>query len=410
MNRSAQIVFDTFIEPTKKQNYKYIGTEFEYPIFCKDKNTNLREIGGKFLEMLIADEGYIEAIRGSDGVLVRIDKDGDSVSFDYHYAMLELSISPQESLLEIKRRHDVVVEMAINYYKNFDCQIIGVGNYYYGKPQQEYTNDPFYTMIRAYLSEYLHKENVGEQLCNMCSVQTHLDVPYSALLKTYNLFNEISFVRGLLMSNSPLRTKDGDFYCTRDDGWVNSGIPNAGLYDTHFKSLEDLAVAISNEKIFVKNENGNLTYMPPVPLTEYFDEKNEDADKIAFFRSFKHVVINKYNCLEVREDCIQPLGEDLVTVAFNLGMALGVDEATSILKQFKTDANLTEKTNNELRNAATHNQFNVDEKLLKSFLKKLYEVAKNKLVERSLGEEKFLEPLYERIEKLECPAKKILKG
>lgn len=409
MNRSAQIVFDTFIEPTKKQNYKYIGTEFEYPIFCKNENTSMREVGGKFLAQLIENNGYTEAIRGNDGVLMRVDKDGDSISYDYNYSTIEFSISPQENLIEIKRRHDVAMKLATDYYKTIECEIVGIGNRYYGKPTYEYTNDTFYTTIRSFFHDYLCPTDT-EYFCEMCSVQTHLNIPYDALLKTYNLFNETSFVRGFLLSNSPCRTKDGDNYCTRDDGWVVSKHPNSGLYDKHFESLEDLAKAIADEEIFLKVENGNLSHMKPVPLTVYFDEKNEDADKISFFRSFKHIVVNKYNCLEVREDCIQPLGEDLVPVAFNLGMALGVDEAISILKQFKSDAKLTDKTNNELRYMATHNKLNVDEKLLKSFLEKLYEVAKNKLAARGLGEEKFLEPLYERIEKLECPAKKILEG
>lgn len=409
MDKASQIVYNTYFEPTKNNRFEFIGTEFEYPIFSNNNEMSLTEVGDKLLTYLIENYGYTEVIRGSNGYLVRIDKDGDSISFDYHYAMIEFSMAPTRNLCDIKTRLDAMLSVIIDFYKEYDVEMLGLGNFYPKRQKSEYTFDAFYTMIREFLANCMGKAPVDQYLCNMCSTQTHLDIPFEDLLETYNFFNELSFVRGLLLSNSPIDTPDGVCYCCRDDNWDACGVPNTGLYDAPFSTLEDFAEAISHETVFVKMDGDKLSYMKPTPLVDYFDVQNQPEENIAFFRSFKHVVVNKYHCLEVREDCTQPFDEALVPTAFNLGMALGVQEAYPLLKQFKEKANLTEG-NTVLRAHAVRGTLNVDKDELKSFLYALYDIAYEKLSQRGYGEERLLEPLKSRIETNECPAMTFLKN
>jgi len=406
MDKTQKLTFDTFIAPTENNNFELIGMEFEYPLVAPEEG-HYKEMGNRFLEQLVKEQGFTEEIRGSDGNLVRVDRDGDSISYDYHYSMMEISISPQKSLFAIAERREAYLGLAKEFYDKENTEILGRGNYPRPEETIEYTCDPFYSMIREFLAAVSPEAGIGRHFGNMYSVQTHLEVPKERLLKTYNLFNAVSFVRGMLISNSPAVRDGKKVYCSRDMDWEESGLVNAGLYDTVFESLEDLAYAISREMIFVTSDESGLGFRKPIALNEYFDEGGHPDSDIAFFRSFKHVVVNKYNCLEVREDCTQPMNEALVPAAFNLGLALAVDRAADILHEFKTACRIT-GTNSELRRRAILGESFGDEETVKKYLFALYDCAFEALKNRGFGEEELLKPLYGRIERMECPAKAAL--
>lgn len=116
-------------------------------------------------------------------------------------------------------------------------------------------------------------------------------------------------------------------------------------------------------------------------------------------------MLNHYATIEIRSDCTQPLKDAFAPVAFSLGLSRKVDEALAITEQFFKDNNI-KHTYTELRQMAITDKKIVDEEIMKAYLQKLYNLAKSALEERGFGEEKHLLCLQERINKLECPAKK----
>ena len=408
MTTAERIYYNRFIEPTKDKNFKLVGTEIEYPIICKYADVSLKRLGNEFLQRMMDREGYIEIFRGSDDVLVRVDKDGNSFSYDYSYGILELSLAPACSITKLNEAHSELFGLANDFYAEHDCIIAGFGNITLSNSRIEYRYDPYYSILQAYLKEYTDDKTLGECFCRMCSIQSHIDVPYSALLKTYNLFNELSFVRRVLMSNSPGSVDGRPVLCTRDHEWDISRIPNSGMYDQRFESLEELTRAVCKEKINLTKRNGEYRMMKAVSLEDYFESGESLPEDIDQFRSFKHVIVNSFNCLEVREDCTQPLDETFVPLAFNLGLALAVDKAIEIMGEFKRECNIT-ATNSELRRRAIYEEFIADDEQLKNYFMKFYEVAFEALAQRGMKEEVFLIPLKERINKLLCPAKALKK-
>lgn len=408
-NNVQKMVFEKVIAPFEGRKYGFVGAELEYLIIPENDETPLADIGSEFLKYLVEEQGFQAACIGSDGRYMRVDRDGDDVSFDYSYLLLEFSMAKQESLVTIYEHFLPLFRIAREYYQKKNCLIGCFGRNPFHTHRGEYTQDPFYTMIREYLTEYSQEKDLNRYFSNMASVQTHIDVPMEALLKTYNLFNELDFVGALLFSNSgKLEEADSTVWCMRDECWEKCGIPDIGVYPEAFPSLEAVAEAIAGEEIFIEPAEGGITGMKPVSLEKYFGEQGNDPERFQFFRSFKHVVLNGYHVLEVRSDCTQPLADCFLPGAFHLGIAMNCDKAAELVTRFKADNGITED-NAELRRKAAVGEKIGDEDRLYTFLQQLYDLAKEGLAKRGYGEEKLMAGLQERIDKRENPAQRAKK-
>ncbi|MDE7252745.1 MAG: hypothetical protein K2O32_07375 [Acetatifactor sp.] len=410
MERAKQIVKTYLIDPFKEKEYGYIGMEFEYPVICLGEAVSFREIGSAFLEKLMEEHGFQEEIKGTDGYFVRVSRDGDSVSYDYSYGLFELSMGKQRNLHTLRARMLPLLKLAQEYYRTYDCILTGMGTRPVKAKNVEYTCDPFYIMIREFVEKYAREKDPARYFPNMFSVQTHIDVPYANLLETYNLFNRLDFVRGLLFSNSLDLGGEGNInYCVRDQIWDRCGIPNTGIYDKRFDSLDELAGAISQEEIFVETDGERLYAMKPTRLADYFADNDIPQECIRMFRSFRRVVLNSYHVLEVRGDCIQPVKDSFVTAAFHVGIAYNYKKAAKMLERFLA-AHRISASNAALREMAVTGREIAAEEDMKLLLYQLTDIAKEGLAKRGYGEESLLEPLRGRILHFTNPAKELHKA
>lgn len=408
-NDVQKLVYEKVIAPFADRKYGYVGAELEYLILPENDETPLADIGSEFLKYLVEEHGFQVSGIGSDGRYMRVDRDGDDVSFDYSYILLEFSMAKQESLVTIYEHFLPLFRIASEYYEKKGCLIGCFGRNPFHTHRGEYTQDPFYSMIRDYLTIYSEEKDLNKYFANIASVQTHIDVPMDALLKTYNLFNELDFAGALLFSNSgKLEDPASNVCCMRDESWEKCGIPDIGVYPEDFPSLEAVAAAIAQEELFIEPVDGGIRGMKPISLEKYIGEQGNDPERFQFFRSFKHVVLNGYHVLEVRSDCTQPLADCLLPGAFHLGIAMNCDKAITLVKSFKADNNITEDYA-ELRKKAAEGEKIAEEDALYTFLQQLYELAKEGLAKRGYGEEKLMAGLQERIDKRENPAQRAKK-
>ena len=402
MNSAERIIEKEYLKPVKKKNYRKIGVEIEHPIVCFDSTKSLREIGHSFFRYMIEQEGYTVTDVSVDGYIYRIEKDGNSYSFDTFYGILEFSIKPLETLEAIEAIRREMLVNAISFYSTYDCYITGSGNNPFNKAKNERILSQFSKMTQKDADGNIDKETGTDEFYNMCSTQTHLDIPFDKIVETYNFFNESSFIRAILLSNSPDYYSNQVLYCTRDDIWQNSKSPNTGLVNTHFNNIEDILRHISNERLFY-TEADEVFNTTDMSLEEYLSNSNGEYS-FNTYRSFEHVVIDRFGCLEIRDDCTQPLNEALVATAFALGLALNVDKATNLLIKFKVENGIN-YSNSELRLMAKRGEQIATDDDIRKLLYELYFCAEDALIARNSGDEIFLEPLKHRIEKLECPAK-----
>ena len=405
MNTVETIIKNEYLKPAEEKNYRKIGVEIEHPIVCFDDTKSLKEIGHSFFKYMTEQEEYTVTDVSIDGYIHRIEKDGNSYSFDTFYGILEFSIKPLENLRAIETIRREMLAKAIGFYSAYGCYIIGSGNNPFNKANNERILSRFSKMTQKDALGNKDEESGTEDFYNMCSVQTHLDIPFEKIIETYNFFNESSFVRAILLSNSPDYFSDRILYCTRDDIWENSKSPNTGLINTHFNNIEELLHFISEEKLFyIESDEGFIA--TDMSLGEYLSN-NMGKHNFNTYRSYENVVMNRFGCLEIRDDCTQPLNEALVATAFALGLALNIEKSNDILLKFKAENGIN-YLNSELRQMAKSGEQIATEDSIRKLLLELYSCAEEALLARNAGDEKFLEPLKHRIERLECPAKTYL--
>lgn len=415
-DRAYDMICNEIIKPAMEKETDYVGVEVELPVIPFDGHADLKETGCRLLQKLIEEEGFHEVLTGTDGCLVRVEnEDRDAVSFDYHYGMIEFSMGKSLSLTKIAERFYRLLYSAEDFYGQHGFGLTGMGSNLTNRyPMYAYTNDPFYRMIRAYVSEQSTYHDPGRYFTNMHSTQTHIDLKKDHFFACYNLFNALDFVRGMLFSNSVpvegtlpegMEFPEG-ILCARDYIWEHCELPNTGTVDQTFGGMEEMAEYMEGLKLFVEIKDGKLTYREPVTLREYFQEEGHTAEALNCYRSFQNVVLNGYHVLEVRGDCTQPLTETFAPCAFNLGIAVCCEEAEQILKKFKEKNQIT-AANSTLRRMAVCQQEIAEGKEMQELLCSLIDTAEKGLKNRGRGEEQYLAGLKERAHSLASPGKRI---
>lgn len=417
---AKKVVMEHLIVPYMEKVPKYIGTEIETVFFSLEGKKNNKEVMCEAFYYMIAHYGFHKAIVGSDGYTVRIENGKDSISADYSYEVLEFSMGASKDIHDIQARFHSYAKPLAAFLKEKGYLFTGMGSnlFHTGfSDDSQYTHDPFYNKVREYVCTYTEHKDVSAFYTLMASTQSHLDVKGEDLLKTYNLFQKLEFVRGLLLANSlPNRpamhksvTCPESLLCVRDIIWDTQGLPNTGVVEQDFSSIEELADHYANLKVFIRAGENGLEVFEPVSLNDYFADETRMPEGLATFRSFEHVVLNNYHALEVRSDCTQPLRDAFAPLAFNLGISEMAEAAEEAVNTFLKDNQLPQN-NAQLRQMAITDQPIAEASAMNAFLMQLYEIAKAGLEKRNLGEEVYLSCLRERIESgIYSPAKRMKK-
>lgn len=422
MNRRRELLKEKIINPYLNKKTEYIGVELEYPIIFKDRNVESKKLIADLFNHLKEKHHFKNEELDIDGNVVSVKNSfGDKVSLDYRYEVIEFAMQKDLNLNDIAERFLKIFEQVQKFLNEHNCFLTGMGtNLSDDATQMNLINTSFWNAFYNYQKKFTNYKKAYCFISNMQSIQTHLEIPTanvanddgSTLLKGFNLFNKLEFVRALLFSNSlPNKTSIPENYtypenvlCARDFNWDYSEFPRDHV-DKKMHTLDELAEYLSKIKLYKKKIAHGFKEINGPTIEEYFSNPNQKDDVLDVFRYFGNVVLNLYTTLEIRSDCTQPLKDTFAPVAFNLGISRKLDEATAITEQFFKD-NKIHHTNSELRRMAITDKKIVDDDIMRSYLQKLYNLAKAALEERGFGEEKHLLCLQERIDKLECPAKK----
>lgn len=403
-------IYNELIQPFFDKDSNFIGAEIECILFSLTDNLNNKEAADKVFQKLIDEKGFKVEIMGDDNYLVRVTNGIDSISCDYSYQLLEFSFGKDVSVNNIADRF-------VEYSKFMQEEFGKLGFIYTGtatnhfrlafEDDEQYTKDPFYNQVRKFVLEQSWYKDPAFFYPMMASAQSHIDVKGEQLIKLYNLFNRLDFARALLFSNSlPNNEIKQDYIkysdnliCARDENWDAQSLPNVGLVEKDFDSLDGLVDHIAQQKVFVEVSTGKPLFMTPEKVEDFVAKGNSTAT----YRSFEHVVINQYHVLEVRSDCTQPLCDAFAPLAFNVGIAYNWEPVYGILEDFYKKSGL-EENNAVLRKMAITQQIDMNDDAVKELLTKLVNAAEAGLKKRNLGEEKYLVCLYDRIEKGMNPA------
>ncbi len=435
-------LYDEFIKPTN-QVKNFIGIEIEIPIINLNKDavdfdvvhkitSNFQKQYCDFKEDGIDYDGNVFALKNSEN--------DDIVCYDCSYNNIEFAMGKEKELFSINERFCDYYSFVKESFEEYGHTLTGMGI----NPYRKYNvNKPIpserYLMLYHHLKSfknyndipmYFHKYPEYGMFSSASQVQ--LDVQKDNLIKTINVFSKIEPIKALLFSNSVLIENHNHLACFRDSLWEYSthGVNphNIGAYDVDFKDIGDLQSYLESLNIYCVMRDGAYINFPSMNLLDYFardyvrgeiyckgeyrkiDIKPCISD-IKYLRPFKFINLTFRGTVEFRSICTQPIKDSMCVAAFHLGLKDNLDELSYIIDN---DDVIYHKgyTASELRRLLIRDELPsfIDKNDLCKLSKDIVDLASEGLKKRGIGEEIFLNPLYERIKKHTNPGKEILQS
>ncbi len=428
------ILEEYYINPTKNKKCEYVGVELEFPIIKLNENVNLKEVTYGLLFHIKEKFKQFE-LNEEEKKLYDKTPTNDMISFEYSINTLEFSMGKSLNLLETKERFISYIKVVQEYLNSHGCIISGLGlnpNWKY-TPNEQVASE-YYSVLNSHLRKSINFPRMHDYydfFSYICSVQTHLDVPYENICEVIKLFSFLSMIKGSLFSNSfDVTGTIRPIYenCCRDYLYHNSMLSfhkkHVSYYD-NFDTIEDLMDDMKLRTIYYVKRDNNFVIIPIMTLEKYFGsdkilgisfkDKKEvvlapEKNDIIYFRSYKPAELTRRGTLEIRDDCQQPISECFVPSAFSLGILINHKEAKNIAlemcREMRIDY-LDFRSNRALATSSISPLFG--NTIYKKYLKKFLECSRSGLLSRNNGEEKLLGTLENRADILECPAMRLRK-
>jgi len=436
----TELIYNRYIKPTENKKESFIGVEIEMPIVNLERKAVDFEIVHKLTGEFLKEFNFIPTGIDEQGhIYSALNKEnGDVFSYDCSYNNMEFSFGREKELHAVHKRFRIYYDFVQNFFRPYNYTLTGMGI----NPNRNLNNNiPIkngrYKMLFHHLSSfskyaclpmYFHSYPQFGMFSSASQVQ--LDVTKDKLPEVINTFNQLEPVKALLFNNSVLLGENEELLCSRDMLWENSthGINphNIGMYDCEINSVDDILNYISTAAIYCVERDGKYLNFKPVNILEYFNidsltgEYMEDGEiksldfspcpeDIVYLRTFKFEDLTFRGTIEFRSACCQPISDVMTVSAFHLGLLSKTDELKKIIAD---DRSLYHNGYNaaELRRqlVCREKPAYIDQDGLYSLAKNVLDLCKTGLSERENGEEIYLTPLYERIEKRTNPARSML--
>ncbi len=433
-------LYEKYILPTEKNHGKFIGVEIEMPIV----NLNRQAVDFDVVHMLTkefcAHFGFFVTGIDDEGNTYSAEKreTGDILSYDCSYNNLELSFGREADLNIIDSRFRRYYSFIQEFLRPHRYTMTGMGVNPYRKYNRNFpVPNGRYRMLFHHLHSFQKYEGLMEfhpfpEFGTFSSAsQVQLDVNIEKLPQTLNVMNRLEPLKALLFSNSVLTDYDPDLLCCRDLFWEKSthGInqKNIGMYDTEFHTADDILDYIFDTSIYCVERGDKYINFRPTNIVDYLcadtiegeyfergtyhritvEPKIED---LSYLRTFKFEDLTYRGTIEYRSACTGPIRDAMALPAFHTGLSENLDALEELLKNDDvlyghgyTPAQLRQM----LTRRTLPDFINADQ--LYILLRQIVDLADDGLQKRGYNERGYLQPLYHRIERRECPAEHMLR-
>ena len=432
-----EAIYERFIVPTIGRTGSYAGVEFELPIYNMKGGPTDYDVVHGMTEAFIKRFGADDIRYDDDGYICFAESNatGDSISFDCSYNTFEIAFGKEKSLCEIEKRFVDYYDLACGYLRERDHTLVGSGiNPGYRVNRRDPVANGRYRMLLHHLESYtdhpadMEFHDVPYYGLIVCSAQTHIDVREKDLIKDIRTYEKLEPLKGLLFANSPY---EGGYLCVRDHFWRDSmhGVNprNVDCWGDEIETEDDIVDYISNMSLFCAERGDKYISFRPVPMREYvtmgsMTGEYPDGDQyrkteftpgisdIDHLRSYKYVDLTFRGTIELRSACMQPAYQAMSVPAFNLGVSAKLDGFEKLLSSHPLYH--SGYTPAELRRMSV--MYDVPGfmkgKEMSELLLCAVDLARDGLKQRGCGEEKYLDPLYERAERIMSPARELVDG
>lgn len=436
-------IYERYIVPTLKKRKKYIGIEIENPIVnLKGKTADIEAIQ----QMTCAfQEAFQFAVTERDNhgriQALKDEKTGDILSYDCGYSNLEFSLGKGDHLGELSDRLDEYYSFVQRQLAERNHLLTGFGvNPQWSSNQNIPIENSRYMMLFHYLGSFKRYEKKHPGFFHpypsygifTSASQVQIDVDEPDLIHTIKTFERLEPVKALLLANSVLIDEDWKTLIARDQLWEHSmhGIfpENVGLLKHEVRTTEEYADYLTETTMFCAQRGEKYYSFYPIPLKEYLlrpsiegeyydfnkrefikeDFQPEPSD-IEYHRTYLYQDLTTRGTIEYRSGCAQPLKDKMTIAAFHVGITEKLDEVNEVLD---TAPDFFEQTGStqEQRKVFSRRFLpdSADQKQVSDYLLAILTVAHAGLVLRGKGEERFLQPLFERAGANTNPAKELL--
>ena len=435
-----EAIYEKYIRPTQRKRKPCVGTEFELPIV---------NLSGKAVDFEVVHAVTDEFVRHFSCDRLSRDEDGciyaaqsshndDILSYDCSYNTLELSFGAKDDIHEVDRLFRRYYTFLQSRFAGYGHTLTGMGvNPHYAVNRGEPIHNGRYRMLLHHLKSY---EKYGDAIpfhdnpdfgLFSCAAQVQLDVEESTLPEVFNTFTKLEPLKSVLFANS-LWGSNHELLCGRDRFWKNSlhGLNrhNVDMYDVSFSSSDDVLSYIKSMSIYCVERGEKYINFHPTLLDDYFSADSVEGEYFAeggyrpirfepsiedlkYLRSFKFEDLTYRGTVEFRSVCTQPVRDLMSVAAFHTGLMENLPALSGLLD---SDTVLYHKGYNptELRECLNRRSFPsfLKKSEISSLLTDVLDIASEGLHRRSLGEESYLLPLYERAKTLLSPARKMAEG
>lgn len=435
-----QKLYEKYIRPTEDNHDNYIGVEIEMPIVNLNRQAVDFNVVHQLTKVFCAHFDFsVSGIDDEGNVYSAVQEiTGDILSYDCSYNNLELSFGRESDLNRIDQRFRDYYAFIQDFFKLYRYTLTGMGVNPYRKYNRNFpVPNGRYRMLFHHLHSYRRYEGLMDfhpfpEFGTFSSAsQVQLDVNIQKLPQTLNVMNRLEPLKAILFSNSVLTDYDPGLLCCRDMFWEKSthGInpKNIGMYDREFKAADDILGYIADTSIYCVERGEKYINFNPINIVEYLQSDavqgeyyengvyhqitvKPQIEDLAYLRTFKFEDLTFRGTIEYRSACTQPIRDAMALPAFHIGLAQKLDPLDELLKNDTViyGHDLSPAVLRELLVRRTLPDF-VDADRLYGLLREIVGLAEEGLRGRGYAEEKFLSPLYDRIDRRECPAERLLR-
>jgi gamma-glutamylcysteine synthetase len=387
--------------PTVITQPRVVGREAEYPVVdSQGRAADVRRLW----ETLLAHGDLKPKYDGPDSNLI-VGLEGA----DYSYALevgvgtVEVNTRPCRNLFEIERIMEEAVSHLVTAALDHGWQLLG-----YGVQPVTPASLPLMSPKQRYQSLYRAMGQEWLWYTVTASDQVQIDIARHELLHILNFGNLMAPIIIALCANSPVYERELSPYCSGREGQmaaIHASEHRHGMPVRPYTSIEDYVATISESTYLILRAD-NVVVPSSLPFTAYLAEHGPDFEAFLFH---EHYIWNSarlrvaYGTVEIRPACQQPWEEQMAAAALGVGLIEASEEIdTFVQERLGSDYWPTMRTYHRqvIRSGLGAPQ------PAPRFLSQIVEMAEEGLRRRGLGEERFLSPIYRRLERKLNPAQR----
>lgn len=427
--------------PREKGQLRGVAVEFEFPTVSMPTG---QAIGYDVLRRVfqeLGDEGWdlhqdtgtgevVEAVQSITGGRGRFGFDKDVIGTDLGLCTIETALTPEESIHKLQSHYERIKTILLPILDAANAKILGYGIQPLSLPTRELMANKgrYRFLVNDSANRFVDQRmGVDDHLSALtAATQCHLDIYRDEAIPAVNAMNGLAPLLCALTANSPVwRGKiDPEWLDVREilnDMALSTRIFQTGIPDL-FRDYEDYVQRVLSFKPYMvkrgeefikvlerssfghfmacgKNNHGETVAGERIPI----EALPQDVFFHAGFVWWTARLALMHGTLEIRPCAMQPDDAMLSVAALSLGLVENLAKATELHQRYKHHS-----WKNLRFDALRHGmRAEIEGVPIAPLVVEMLEIAKEGLQERELGEEVYLEPLFERAAKKETPAEKV---